>query len=99
MEPIALALGLQNVAAVGEPVQRYAGEPFTAENLGPVLEGQVRRDDQAVAFVCGGNDVEEQFRPSLARRDVAEFIEDEKIELRELLTEPEQVPLLLGLEQ
>jgi hypothetical protein len=92
LEPVALALGLQNVAAVSKPVQRRAGEPFAAENLGPVLEGQVRRDDQAIAFVRGGDDVEEQFRPSLARRDVAKFVEDEQVELRELLTQPEQVP-------
>jgi hypothetical protein len=59
LEPVALALGLQNVAAVREPVQRRACEPFAAENVGPVLEGQVGRDDQAVAFVRGGDDVEE----------------------------------------
>ena len=68
----------QNVAAVSQPVQHCAGQPSTAENHDPVLEGQVHCDDQAVAFVRGGDDIEEQFRPSLARRDVAEFVENRR---------------------
>ena len=49
--PVALARRLQNMAAVGEPVERSPGEPLAPENLGPVLEWKVRGDDQAVAFI------------------------------------------------
>lgn len=72
VEPVALAHRLQNMAAVGEPVERRPGEPFASENPGPVLEGKVLRDDQAVAFKVRRDDVEEQFRPHLARRHGAE---------------------------
>jgi hypothetical protein len=33
----ALALGLQDVATVCEPIQRRSGKPLAAEHLGPVL--------------------------------------------------------------
>ena len=67
LQTVALALRLQNVAAVREPVQRCSREPFAAEDFGPVLEGQVRRHDEAVAFVSRGDDVEEELSSSLAR--------------------------------
>jgi outer membrane protein assembly factor BamB len=41
-EPIALAGRLQDVAAMGQPVQRRTREPLAAEHFGPLLEGQVR---------------------------------------------------------
>jgi hypothetical protein len=85
LQTVALALRLQNVAAVREPVQRRSREPFAAQDFGPVLEGQVRCHDQAVAFVGRRDDVAEEFGPGLARRDVPEFVEDEEVELGQLL--------------
>ena len=73
------------MAAVREPVQRRSREPFAAQDFGPVLEGQVRCHDQAVAFVGRRDDVAEEFGPGLARRDVPEFVEDEEVELGQLL--------------
>ena len=35
LEPVALALGLDDVATMGERVERGAGEPLGAEDLGP----------------------------------------------------------------
>ena len=61
MEAVAFALGLEDVAAVGEPVERGAGQAFAAEDLGPVLERQVRRHDQAVPLIRSGDHVKQEF--------------------------------------
>jgi hypothetical protein len=43
-EPIALAVHFQDVDVVGQSIQERADEMFRAEELGPVLEGQVAGD-------------------------------------------------------
>ena len=64
-----------------EPVERGAGESFAAQHLHPLLEGQVGGDDHAGAFIGGADHVEEQFGAQLAGRDVAEFVEDQQVQL------------------
>ena len=70
---------------MGEPIERGTGEAFAAEDFGPVLEGQVRGHDQAVPFVGRGDDVEQEFGSGLAGGNVAQFVEDDQIELGQLL--------------
>ena len=36
---------------MGEAIQRRAGDLLAAQDLGPVLERQVRGDDQTMSFV------------------------------------------------
>ena len=40
-EAIAVAVHLDDVNVVSEPVQQSAGQPLGAEHLGPLVEGQV----------------------------------------------------------
>ena len=40
-ETVAVAIHLQDVDVVGEPVQQRAGQPLRSEDLGPLVEGQV----------------------------------------------------------
>ena len=98
-EPEALAVGLQDVDAVGEAVQQGAGQPFGAEHLGPGLERQVGGDDQAEAFVGAADDLEEQLGADLGEGDVAELVQDEQLATFELGEEPLRGPLLPRLEQ
>jgi len=65
LEPVTFAVGFKDVDAMGEPVEHGAGQPFTAEHLGPVFKGQVGGEDQAGAFVGAADDIEEQFRAGL----------------------------------
>jgi len=60
LEAVALTLGLDDPAAVREPVERGSGEPLGTEHLGPRFEGKVRGDDETGALVSGRDDVEEQ---------------------------------------
>ena len=41
LEPVALAVHLQDVDVVGEAVQQGPGEPLRPEDLGPLVEGKV----------------------------------------------------------
>ena len=50
---------------MGEPVQGGPGQPLAAQDLRPVLERQVRGDDQTGPFVGRADDVEQQFRADL----------------------------------
>ena len=43
-EPVALAVHLQDVDMMGEPVEQGAGEPFRAEYGSPFIERQVACD-------------------------------------------------------
>ena len=43
-EAVAVAVHLQDVDVMGEPVQQGSGQAFRAEDLGPLIEGQVGGD-------------------------------------------------------
>ncbi len=74
-----------------EPIQSRPGEAFAAEHFGPVFERQVGGHNQAVPIVGGGDDIEQQLRPSLADGDVAGFVEDHEVELVQRLPLAEQL--------
>lgn len=42
LESVAVAVHLENVGMMGKAIEQSAGESFRAEDLGPLLEGQVR---------------------------------------------------------
>src|SRR5439155_23733336 len=94
VEAVALAFGLDDPTAMGEAIEGSAGEPFGSEDFGPGFEGQVGGDDEAGAFVGGGDDVEEQFGADFGCGDVAEFVEDEQVELGELGLEQKEAALV-----
>lgn len=77
--PVTIAAGFQNVTAVGQAIERRSGKPFAAEDLGPVLERQIGRDDRAEPLVDHGDDIEQQFRVGFGSRDITEFIKDKQI--------------------
>ena len=99
LEPVALALGLDDVAAVSEPVEGRPGEALGAEDFCPGLEGQIARDDQARALIGGRDDVEEQFGADLGGRDVSEFVKHEQVQSRELSLQFQECPLVSCLDE
>ena len=60
-EAVAVAVHLQDMDVVGEPVQQRAGEAFRTEHLGPLIEGQVGGDQDGAALVALAEDLEEEF--------------------------------------
>ena len=58
LEPVAFAVHLQDVDVVGEPVQQNASEALRAEDLGPLVEGQVGGHNCGTPFVALAEDLE-----------------------------------------
>ena len=62
---------------VGETVEQSAGEPFRAEDLGPLVEGQVGGHQDGAPFVALAEDLEEEFRPGVGQGHEAQLIDDQ----------------------
>jgi len=69
---------------VDEAVDGGDGDGRVGEHLVPLAEGLIAGDDQAVALVSLGDQLEEDGGLGLILSDVAEIIEDDAIELVEL---------------
>ena len=52
LEPVALAVHLENVDVMGEAIEQRAGETLIAENARPFVERQIGRDNRRSAFVA-----------------------------------------------
>ena len=64
-EAVAFAVHLQDVNAVSETVQQSADQSLRAEDLGPLVEGQVGGDQDRPSFVSLAEDLEEELRAGL----------------------------------
>jgi hypothetical protein len=49
LQPVALAIQLQNMDMVREAIEQRAGETLAAEDAGPILKWKIRRDDSRAA--------------------------------------------------
>jgi len=88
VEPVVGALGFDDPAGVGEPVEGGAGEAFGAEHFRPRLEREVGGHDEAGALVRGGDHVEKQLGADLGGGHVAQLVEDQQVQLGERGFEP-----------
>jgi transcriptional regulator GlxA family with amidase domain len=52
LEPVALAVQLQDADVLGQPVEKRAGEPLIAEYTRPLVERQIGGHDRRAAFVA-----------------------------------------------
>ena len=57
-EAIAVAVQLQDVDVMRQPIEQRARQPFGAEDLGPFVEGQIRGDQRRRLLVALGEDLE-----------------------------------------
>jgi hypothetical protein len=63
---------------VDESVDHRGGDDVVVEDLGPAAEGFVGGDDQAGAFVAGGDQLEDQVGGLGLERDVADLVDDQQ---------------------
>ena len=59
-ETIAVAVQLQDVDVMSQPIEQRASQPFGAEDLGPFVEGQIRGHQRRRLLVALGEDLEQQ---------------------------------------
>jgi len=83
---------------VGEAVEQGSGEAFRAEDLGPLLEGQIRSDQCRAPFVALAEHLEEQLGARLGERHEAELVDDQQFVAGDLLLEAEQLLVGAGLD-
>ena len=76
-EAIAVAVQLEDVDVMGQPVEQRASHPFGAEDLGPFVEGQIRGHARRCVLVALGEDLDQQLGAGLRQRDVAELGHDQ----------------------
>ena len=95
LEAVAVAVHLQNMDVVGEPVQQRPGEPFGAKHVGPLVEGQVGGDQDGAPFVVLAEDLEEQFRAGGGPGHEAQLVDDQQSEAGQLPLEVEQSAVVL----
>ena len=98
-ETVAFAVGLDDVDAVGESVEECAGESLVAEDLGPLLEGEVGRHQNALPFVGTAEHLEEQLGAGLGEGHVAELIENEQMLFLDAFEETFELPLFARFEK
>ena len=84
---VAFAISFQDVTAMRESIQEGAGEPFGAKHLGPLLEGEVGGEHEAVLFVCPADHLEEEFGAGLGERHIAQLIEEQEMKALQLFVE------------
>ena len=84
---------------MSEAVQQGAGQPLRAEDLGPLVEGQVGGDQDRPSLVSLAEDLEEELRAGLGEWDEAKLVDDEQLDPCQLLLEVEQSSLVGGLVQ
>ena len=58
-EAIAVAVELEDMHVMGQPVEQCAGEAFGPEDLGPFVEGQIRGHQRRGLLVALGEDLEQ----------------------------------------
>ena len=60
IEPVALAVHLEDVEVVGEAIEERPGEALGAEYLGPFVERRVRGHQGRAALLALAEDLEQQ---------------------------------------
>ena len=76
----AVAVHLQDVDVVGEPVQQRDGEALRTKHFGPFVEGEVGGDQDGAPLVALAEDFEEQFRPGGGQGDETQLIDGQQVE-------------------
>ena len=84
---------------MGEAVQQSAGEPFGAEDVGPLVEGQVGGDQDGASFVALAEDLEEECRAGGGPGHEAQLVDDQQSEPGQLPLQGEQAAVVPGLHE
>ncbi len=69
---------------MGETVEGCSRQPLAAQNFRPLLERKVRCHDHAGTLVCRADHVEQQLGADLAGWHVAQFVQHQQVQLRQL---------------
>jgi len=83
----AFIAGLDDVAVMGEAVEKGGGHLCVGEDGRPFCEGEIGRDQDGCSFVELADQVEQQLPASLCEWQISEFIDDHQIDAAEPVCE------------
>ena len=78
-EAEAVVSRLHDVATMGEAIEQRGRHFGVTEDRRPFAEAEVRCDDDAGSLIKFAEQMEEQYSPGRAERQVAQFVEDDEI--------------------
>ena len=78
-EAPAVVAGLDDVAMVGQAIEKRGGHFGVAEHAGPFTEREIGGDDHGRALVEPADEVEQELAAGLSERQVAELVEDNEV--------------------
>ncbi len=87
LEAPAFVAGLDDVAVMGEAVEQRGGHFRIAEHARPFAEGEIGGDDDRSSLVEPADEIQ-QLPAGLSEGEIAEFVEDDEVEAREVIGEP-----------
>jgi hypothetical protein len=85
LEAPGLVAGLDDFAVMCQPIQQGGGHLGVAEDGRPFAERQIGGDDDRSSLIELGDQVEQQLSTGLGERQIAEFVEDNKVEPGEMI--------------
>jgi hypothetical protein len=85
LEPPAFVSGLDDVAVVSEAIEQRGRHFWIAKDARPIAEGEIGGDDDRAALVEPADEMEQQLAAGLGEGKIAEFIEDDEVEAREII--------------
>ena len=94
LQSVTFSTCLQDVAAMRQSIQYGTSQSCVSQYLRPLLEGQVRRYNDARSFIRLRNDIEEQFASRLACRDISQLVKYQHIQRCQALFHSQELLLL-----
>src|SRR5688572_21955149 len=77
---------------ISQPIEERRREFLVpGEDLRPLAEGEVARDEHGAPLVACGEEIEEEFAARTIERDEAELVEDEQLDALEPTLQPGQL--------
>ena len=90
---------VRDVGMVPEAVEQRRGEFLVAEDLHPLAEREVGRDDRRAPLVAVGEEVEQQLAAGALEGHEAELVDDQQRDPQVTLMEPRERELVTCLDQ
>jgi hypothetical protein len=98
-QPIAVAVHLEDVDVMGEPIEQGARQALGAEHGGPLVERQIAGDDGGATLVALAEHLEQQLGAGWRERHIAELVDDQELIAGELALQSQEALFVAGLEQ
>jgi hypothetical protein len=99
IEPVAWQIHFNNNAVMDQPVDGRSRHHRVLKDLFPLAEREVAREHDTATFIPFSQEREEHFHLVTVLLDVADIIDNEHLDFRELLQELGQSKRLLGLQE